>query len=68
MTGTVGVPVSRLGLALAPPMWTWLLFDGRATAPELDSSIDRLAILPGAGPREDGILVGGACFFLTMSL
>ena len=50
MTGTVGVPVSRLGLALAPPMWTWLLFDGRATAPELDSSIDRLAILPGAGP------------------
>jgi len=32
------------------------------------SSIERLAILPGVGARLAGMLVGGACFFLTTSL
>jgi len=34
----------------------------------LPSSIDKLAILPGVGARVAGMLVGGACFFLTCSL
>ena len=32
------------------------------------SSMERLAILPGVGASEAGMLVGGACFFLTCSL
>merc|ERR1719470_368125 len=52
-TGTVVVAVSRVeGLCLAP-------------AP---SSMLRLAMLLGAGLKDAGRFVGGACFFLTISL
>ena len=33
-----------------------------------DSSIESEAIAPGVGARVAGILVGGCCFFLIMSL
>lgn len=34
----------------------------------LDSSMERDAMAPGAGASDDGIPVGGCCFFLIMSL
>ena len=35
---------------------------------DVDSSIERDAMAPGAGVRVEGMLVGGCCFFLMVSL
>jgi len=76
--GTVVPAVSRLLIVLslaaaAAEESGWM--GGAATAVGkvvvvllLPSSIDKLAILPGVGARVAGMLVGGACFFLTCSL
>ncbi len=39
-----------------------------AATPLEDSSMDRDAMAPGAGVSDDGMLLGGCCFFLIMSL
>ena len=52
-TGTVVVAVSRVEVLCLE------------AAP---SSMLRLAMLLGAGLKDAGMLVGGACFFLTISL
>jgi len=63
MQGTVGVAVSR-----AAPRLVEVPAKLVEAAPALASSMDRLAMLLGAGLKEAGMCVGGPCFFFTMSL
>jgi len=69
--GTVVPAVSRLPAAAAAEAQLAAAdtLEPREEEELLDpSSMERLAILPGVGAREAGMLVGGACFFLTCSL